>query len=176
MYGEPPAATGPSVPLFEADGLARAPSFRDISFHVNTGEIVGFAGLVGSGRTEVGRAIFGAEPPNAGAMKLKGRAVAPRSPGRRCAKASVPHGRPQEPGALSRVFHPRAMSSPITSTTSRAPCSGSSRAAGWRSSRGRASGISISWLPGPAQIVNNLSGGNQQKVLLGMWFGSSRSS
>ena len=49
--------------------------FEDVSFNVRAGEIVGFSGLVGAGRTEVGRAIFGADPLDSGEMKLMGQSV-----------------------------------------------------------------------------------------------------
>ena len=59
--------------LFEANNLCRKGAFQNISFHINSGEIVGFAGLVGAGRTEVGRAIFGAEPSDSGSIFMDGR-------------------------------------------------------------------------------------------------------
>jgi inositol transport system ATP-binding protein len=52
--------------LLEVKGLGSTGTFKDISFHVRRGEIVGFAGLVGAGRTEVMRAIFGLDPINSG--------------------------------------------------------------------------------------------------------------
>src|SRR5262249_12958287 len=57
-------AIGPVV--LEVRGLTRAGEFRDVSFQVHRGEILGFAGLVGAGRTEMARAIFGITPPEAG--------------------------------------------------------------------------------------------------------------
>ena len=61
--------------IFEAKGLTRKGVFEDVSFQVRKGEIVGFSGLVGAGRTEVGRAIFGADPLDAGEMTLMGKPV-----------------------------------------------------------------------------------------------------
>ncbi len=55
-------------------GLSRPPAFQDISFEVRAGEIVGLAGLVGSGRTEIARAIFGADPCE-GTIELDGREI-----------------------------------------------------------------------------------------------------
>jgi ribose transport system ATP-binding protein len=66
--------------LLEVRGLNRGRQVRDVSFHVRRGEIVGFAGLMGAGRTEVMRAIFGADRPQAGEVRVAGRPVAIRSP------------------------------------------------------------------------------------------------
>jgi ribose transport system ATP-binding protein len=54
-------------------GLSRGDAVRDVSFDVRAGEIVGLAGLVGAGRTELARTVFGAEPPDSGTVSLDGR-------------------------------------------------------------------------------------------------------
>lgn len=61
--------------VFEAKGLWREDVFEDISFNVRAGEIVGFAGLVGSGRTEVARAVFGLDPLDGGELLVRGHPV-----------------------------------------------------------------------------------------------------
>ncbi len=61
--------------LFAVEGLTREPYFRNVSFALRKGEILGFAGLVGSGRTEVARAIFGADKADAGTLRLEGKPV-----------------------------------------------------------------------------------------------------
>src|SRR5438552_7685430 len=66
--------------LLEARGLTRAGVFRDVSFSVRRGEVVGLGGLVGAGRTEVARAIFGADALDGGQALLEGRLVHLRSP------------------------------------------------------------------------------------------------
>ncbi|NLN90686.1 MAG: sugar ABC transporter ATP-binding protein [candidate division WS1 bacterium] len=60
-------------PILEVRGLSRGKAFTDVSFDLHPGEIVGLAGLVGAGRTEVARAIFGADPITGGTIKLEGR-------------------------------------------------------------------------------------------------------
>lgn len=60
--------------------LSRAGYFRDVSFHVNAGEIVGLTGLVGAGRTEVAEAIFGVTQPDEGTVYIYGKPVAPGEP------------------------------------------------------------------------------------------------
>ena len=66
--------------LLSLHGLGRAGSFRDISFNVAEGEIVGLYGLVGSGRTEVARCVFGADRSGSGEIRVEARAFRPRSP------------------------------------------------------------------------------------------------
>jgi ABC-type sugar transport system ATPase subunit len=64
----------------EVMDLTRAGSFSDISFALHRGEVLGMSGLVGSGRTQMARCIFGAEPFDSGAIRLGGRPIRPRSP------------------------------------------------------------------------------------------------
>ena len=66
--------------VFEVRGYTRAGVFEDISFQVRAGEILGLAGLVGAGRTEVARAIFGLDPHDTGQIRIDGRPVRIRSP------------------------------------------------------------------------------------------------
>jgi ribose transport system ATP-binding protein len=74
-----PASDDAPIAL-EVRGLSRGKEIRDVSFSVRRGEILGFAGLMGAGRTEVARAVFGADPIEAGEMLVDGRKVAIRSP------------------------------------------------------------------------------------------------
>ena len=64
----------------EVRGLTRGKEIRDVSFDLRKGEILGFAGLMGAGRTEVARAIFGADPLEAGEILVHGRKVTIRQP------------------------------------------------------------------------------------------------
>nr|WP_315205021.1 sugar ABC transporter ATP-binding protein [uncultured Albidiferax sp.] len=66
--------------MLEVKGLNRGRSIKDVSFSVRKGEILGFAGLMGAGRTEVARAIFGADAREAGEIRVKGQAVDIRAP------------------------------------------------------------------------------------------------
>ena len=68
------------APLLEVRGLSRKGHFRDISFALWPGEILGFTGLIGSGRTELALALFGLNPPDAGQLLLNGKPVRVRSP------------------------------------------------------------------------------------------------
>ncbi len=66
--------------VLAAEGLVIGRKVRNARLEVRAGQIVGLAGLLGSGRTEVARAIFGADPPDAGAIRLMGEAASPREP------------------------------------------------------------------------------------------------
>src|SRR6185503_12534502 len=66
--------------LLEVEGLTREGVFRDVSFSVRAGEIVGMAGLIGAGRTEVARVLFGLDPRDGGEVRLAGRPVSFASP------------------------------------------------------------------------------------------------
>ena len=67
-------------PSLEVRGLTLPGSFEDVSFAVSGGEIVGLAGLVGSGRTEIAEAIFGLRPPSSGSVSINGERTKPGSP------------------------------------------------------------------------------------------------
>jgi ribose transport system ATP-binding protein len=66
--------------MLDVRGLRRGRVIRDVSFSVRRGEILGFAGLMGAGRTEVARAIFGADPVEAGEVRVRGNLIPLRSP------------------------------------------------------------------------------------------------
>jgi ABC-type sugar transport system ATPase subunit len=74
----PPPADAPVV--LSVRGLSRPPAVAEVSFDIRAGEILGLAGLIGSGRSEVARAIFGADRATAGTIELDGRPIRPRSP------------------------------------------------------------------------------------------------
>src|SRR5881296_1438771 len=75
----------PGEELLAVEGLGAGSLVRDVSLTVCAGEIVGLAGLVGSGKSEVGRACFGIEPVHAGSIRFRGRPVTRPHPGR-CSK------------------------------------------------------------------------------------------
>ena len=81
----PPRAAGPAkpsaTPALEVRNLGRGSDFTDISFSVQHGEIVGLAGLVGAGRTELAEALFGAAPADRGRIFIGGKETTVRSPG-----------------------------------------------------------------------------------------------
>jgi inositol transport system ATP-binding protein len=77
VYPKEELLTGEKV--FEVEGLSQGRLFKNVGFHVSAGEIVGFAGLMGAGRTEVARAVFGLDPFATGKVKIKGKEVKVKS-------------------------------------------------------------------------------------------------
>jgi rhamnose transport system ATP-binding protein len=147
--------------------LTRAGAFVDVSFQLRRGEILGFAGLVGAGRTEVARVLFGIDRAGSGEIWLKGQQVRIRSP--RDAMdygiAYVPEDRHQH-GLVMDFSIASNVTLPILRQVSRLgllDARAERRIAGDYSSqlRVRSSGLE--------QLVNALSGGNQQKVVLSKW-------
>jgi ribose transport system ATP-binding protein len=164
----PPRRPGPVA--LRVAGLCREPAVKDVSFEVHRGEILGFAGLMGSGRTETMRAIFGADLPTAGTVHLAGRTEPAliRSPADavRQGLALLTEDR-KEQGLLL----PLSLVSNITLPSLRRFSNG----LGWV--RRTAESMEASrWIQTLAircrdagQRTGDLSGGNQQKVVLAKW-------
>src|SRR5690606_14682101 len=71
----PKQAGAIGAPVLEVVGLSTANGVQDVSFTIHAGEVFGLGGMVGSGRTEIARALFGVDPHTAGVMRFDGRAV-----------------------------------------------------------------------------------------------------
>ena len=164
-----PKATdaSPEVVL-SVQGLSTKPLLRDVSFDLRRGEILGFAGLMGAGRTEVARAIVGADPISAGTLELGGEPVRIGSP----AEAAA-HGigyLSEDRKKLGVLLERNVRENIVLSSLSRY-----ARALGWIDSKGiEATGREyVSKLrvktPSTSALVKNLSGGNQQKVVIAKW-------
>ncbi len=76
----PKVAATIGEPVLQVSGLYRAGVFHDVDLEVRAGEIVGLAGLVGAGRSEVARAVFGVDPYDSGSVRIGGREVKPNDP------------------------------------------------------------------------------------------------
>jgi galactofuranose transport system ATP-binding protein len=150
-----------------AEGLRIGRKVRDARVEVRQRQIVGLAGLLGSGRTEVARAIFGADPPDAGTIQLGGQAVSPQEPAEaialgvgycsedRKADGIVPDMSVRENMTLSIL--PRLTSIGIVDEARQREIVDKFM---------RRLAIKAS---SPEQKIRELSGGNQQKVLLARW-------
>jgi len=147
--------------------LSRRGSFKDISFDIRAGEIVGLAGLVGSGRSDVARAIFGATQSDRGTIEIDGRSVRMRSPcdAVRAGLALLPESR-KEQGLLMRMSVAHNVTLPHLESVS----SGSWVRARQEQSRTLELLERLDVRPiKPLLRMSALSGGNQQKVLFGKW-------
>jgi inositol transport system ATP-binding protein len=161
-----PDATGrPGEVLLSVRGLSQPGKFTDISFDLHRGEVLGLAGLMGAGRTEVARALVGLERPSAGSVVFKGEAVTIRSP-RDAIRLGIGYVSEDRKGD---GFIP-AMSVARNLTLASLP---RHRRGLWLSSSSEtaAAAAMIQELrikvAGPGQKVVELSGGNQQKVVIG---------
>jgi ABC-type sugar transport system ATPase subunit len=161
----PPPADAPVV--LSVRGLSRPPAVVDVSFDIRAGEILGLAGLIGSGRSEVARAIFGADRATAGTIELDGRPARTRSP-----RAAVRHGIVMVPEDRKRqgLVMLRSLIENVTlphldEVTHGGVIRGRSETK--RTSRVIAS-LDVRARSNRAP-VSTLSGGNQQKVLFARW-------
>jgi len=155
-------------PALEVQGLRTAAHPRhELNFSVRAGEIVGLAGLVGSGRTEVLQALFGVVPASAGRILLKGQPVGVRSPMQaiRARVALVPEDRKQQ-GLLLEMAVRENLSLASLCRDQRYGFLNKSRERDL--SAGLIQRLAVK-TPHDRQIVQFLSGGNQQKVVLGKW-------
>ncbi len=163
------SSTNIGAPLLEVRNLSRRgkPNLQNISFTLHRGEILGFAGLVGAGRSETARAIFGADRFEAGEILLDGRPVRFRSP-----KEAVAQGIGMVPEERKRQALFMNMSVlyniGLASLPARSP-GGIVRHAGQRQLAQefvQKLSIKLSSIDAP---VKSLSGGNQQKTVLARW-------
>ncbi len=145
----------------------RAPGVNEVSFEVREGEVVGFAGLVGAGRTELARALVGLSPIQSGQVLLNGNPLRLRSPreARRAGIVLVPEDRKREGLILTRSVGFN-LALPWTRLWARGILPNHVRRAAIIHNAIR----NYSLRPGnPNQAVNTLSGGNQQKVVVAKW-------
>ncbi|HEU5472916.1 MAG TPA: sugar ABC transporter ATP-binding protein [Actinophytocola sp.] len=157
----------PGEAALEVFGLSRAGVFEDISLTVRRGEIVGLAGLVGSGRSEVARAIFGVDGRDRGVVRVGGRTLPAGDPRAaiRAGLAMVPEDR-REQGLIPELSIERNASLPRLRSVSTFGIVRRSRERALARTWTDRLGVRLRRLADP---VTTLSGGNQQKVVLGKW-------
>ena len=145
----------------------RALGIHDISLSVRRGEVLGLAGLVGSGRTELAETMFGLAPADGGELLLDGEPVRIASPSHaiRCGLAYVPEDRRQHGVMLEMPIAANASLASLAAVSSHGLID---RAAERRSAEGYVERLRIK-APSVATDVGALSGGNQQKVALARW-------
>lgn len=152
--------------VLEVEGLTRAGVLDDVSFSVRSGEILGLAGLRGAGRTEVARAVYGADPLDSGTVTVNGRPLVRNSPLRaiRAGVGLVPEERKSEGLfiALSTAVNIPMVRTFKSGKMLASPAAERRTAAEYvRRLRVKVANI--------AAPVGTLSGGNQQKVVLAKW-------
>lgn len=147
--------------------LNSAGVLRDVSFHANHGEILGFAGLVGAGRTETFRAVFGADPYDSGEIYVNGKRVTIKSPkdGIRCGMAFLTEDRKGQGLVLSQSVRTNLILSNMRNCVKGLFFD--------EKQIDQLAEETISDLkiktPTADEVVGQLSGGNQQKVVIGKW-------
>jgi ribose transport system ATP-binding protein len=153
--------------LLEVKNLSGEGVLYDISFQVRAGEVVGIAGIVGAGRTELARAIFGADPVDSGEVWVRGQRIEHMGP-----REAKRHGI----GFITEDRQRQGIVPPLSVAENLNLASlGKSTSAGLvdRGRQRRQAEKMIEDLgirtPGPEQEVRYLSGGNQQKVVIGKW-------
>ncbi len=153
--------------VLEVEGLSRAGTFHDVSFVVREGEIVALAGLVGAGRSEIARAIFGVDAYDSGRVRVAGQPLAARSPRASIAAGIgfVPEDRRQQ-GLVTEGSVARNVASVIRRGLSRGGLL-----------TARAENAAAAPWAGRLEVKTNaldmrattMSGGNQQKVVIAKW-------
>lgn len=153
--------------VLEVRHLTRKGVFRDVSFQLRRGEIVGFAGLVGAGRTEVARVLFGIDRADAGEILIRDKPVHISSPktAMRYGLAYVPEDRRQQ-GLIMDFTIAANMTLPIVQQVSRLGSVDRQRERNIATSYSQQFQVRST---GIQQLVKALSGGNQQKVVLAKW-------
>lgn len=154
--------------ILEVKGFNKGKRVKNIFFDLYKGEILGFAGLMGAGRTELARAIFGADKIDSGEIYLNGKKLNIKSPADAIANglAYIPEDRKHEGLSLSMNVAFNITLSNIDSIAS--PAGIIERSKEKQISNKIVSDLKIK-TPSLEQIVKNLSGGNQQKVVVGKW-------
>ena len=153
-------------PRLAVEGLSLPGAFGDISFEVAEGEIVGVAGLVGSGRSEIAQAIFGLSPKMTGRVRVNGKEVTPRNPATMAQHGVVylPEDRDAE-GVISSMSITSNIALPSTRRLSRFGFMQSRRERELATAQRQALSIK-GRIEDP---VSSLSGGNRQKVAIARW-------
>jgi ribose transport system ATP-binding protein len=159
-------AAKPGPVVLQVSSVSASNGIRDIDLVVRAGEIVGLCGLVGSGRTEVARAIFGADATSAGEIRIDGRL---RSGGpdkaSRMGVALIPESRKAEGLALIRSVGDNLVVSALQKLF---PLGLFAPGKAREASGGLVRQLRVA-TPSTKQPVGLLSGGNQQKVVIGKW-------
>jgi ribose transport system ATP-binding protein len=166
---ERPAATKDTTPLLEVRNLTAANGVTDMSFTLHAGEILGLAGLMGSGRTELAKLIFGIDRPTSGEILLRGEPAGITNPRIAIAKgiALVPEDRRLQGLVLDHSVRENLLL-PLLPGLNRGPLVDDRRGDGLAAGLIERLQIKLASAKRPVRL---LSGGNQQKVVIAKWLG-----
>lgn len=158
----------PGQEVLRAEKLGHTGQFQDISFTLRAGEILGMAGLVGSGRTELCHALFGITPAETGTIYLDGRATPVRSPqdALRWGMALLTEDRQRTGLLVGRPVRENISVAALPAFSPRGVLRLTAERAAVEELAGR---LRIAARRGASQRVETLSGGNQQKTLVARW-------
>jgi ribose transport system ATP-binding protein len=161
---------GAAETLLELDGVTAGPRVRDVSFSIGRGEIVGLAGLMGSGRTELARVLFGIDPLESGSIRLRGQELRLSGPPDAMAAgiALIPEDRRAQGLVLEHSVREN-LTLPLLGRMHRGPLLDDRK--GRSLARDLIKRFSIK-VADPDRPVRRLSGGNQQKVVIAKWLGT----
>ena len=150
-----------------AEGLSCGHLFEDATFEVHEGEVLGFYGLVGAGRTEIAETLFGLRTPTAGRIFLKGEEITLGSPVEAIARgiSLVPESRKEQGLVLGMTCRDNITLPQVDDLTAGPFVSDGAEISIYDQYRDRLAIKSPSW----RTPVGNLSGGNQQKIVIGKW-------
>ncbi len=164
-FPKQPAPIG--EPRLVVRGLSRGRAVRDVSFDVRRGEVLALTGLVGAGRTETARLLFGADRPDAGSIELDGRPLRIRRP-----RDAIRHGiclLTEDRKAQGLVLGLSVRENVALPNLPRWSSLGFVRSHREKAECGRYIDALRIKVPHPEALARNLSGGNQQKVVLAKW-------
>ena len=154
-----------STPVLRVDDIGLDGHFDNVSFSIFPGEIVGLAGLMGSGRTEIAESIFGVRTPNRGRIQMDGKDIRNNRAAIDAGIGLVPENRRTQGLVLEHSLRDNIMLPNLARFTKGAIVS---NAEGTKASVEFIRSLNIK-TDGPDKIVRLLSGGNQQKVVLAKW-------
>ncbi|SDZ41245.1 monosaccharide ABC transporter ATP-binding protein, CUT2 family [Jannaschia faecimaris] len=164
----PPAPLGPAAPpLLQVEGLGRAGAFENVSVDLRAGEVLGVAGLLGSGRTTLAKALFGLARPDRGTIMLDGIDIPLGDP---IAAAAAGIGYVPEDRLTEGLFLEQSIAHNIAvgRFDAHAPNGVLNLQTLWAEAADWLKRLSVK-APDPTAPVRSLSGGNQQRVVLARW-------
>ena len=165
-----PARTNvPGDEIFRVEGFTQPGVFRDISFNLRKGEILGVAGLMGAGRTEIMRAIFGVDPHESGKLYFEGKEIYIKNP-----RDAIRHGfgfiteNRKTEGLILDFSIERNIALPSEERLAQSHVINDKKEFDFSSELSKRLGVKAQDINLPA---STLSGGNQQKVVIAKWVG-----